>query len=111
MAAVLLLTDDLSELTSRGSNVIGEHIVLGIPMSMWIPRVGAFTPDGSSSGIILGFTYVKRGSFAPLTTGMVGLVLCAGQECGRGYGVFLPAAGPADRCPDPYAREGRAAAR
>jgi hypothetical protein len=29
----------LSELTSRGSNVIGEHMVLGLPIYYWIPRV------------------------------------------------------------------------
>jgi hypothetical protein len=31
--------DELSCLASYGSNVIGEHIVLGIPIFNWLPRV------------------------------------------------------------------------
>lgn len=34
-----------SELTSRGSNIIGESIVLGIPVSTWIPRVKKLLVD------------------------------------------------------------------
>jgi cytochrome P450 len=34
-----------SELTSRGSNIIGESIVLGIPVTTWIPRVKKLLED------------------------------------------------------------------
>ena len=34
-----------SELTSRGSNIIGESILLGIPVTTWIPRVKKLLED------------------------------------------------------------------
>lgn len=37
--------DVWSELTSRGSNIIGESIVLGIPVTTWIPRVKKVRPS------------------------------------------------------------------
>jgi len=42
------LPDDLqflSDATSNGSNVIGEHIVLGFPVWRWIPRIKHLLKD------------------------------------------------------------------
>ena len=37
--------DVWSELASRGSNIIGESIVLGLPVAKWIPRVKKLLDD------------------------------------------------------------------